>query len=184
MTTDHPTLDELDACRTGEAEPAVRDHVQDCPACRQRLQRLTRLAGALRGELAETAAAPPPLDAAMRNRIRDEAGRIRRRRTVLRVLFHPVAAAAAAGLLLALGLALYLPRHTERSAALRRGDLDRSGAVDILDAYLLARRLERREPVPAAADLDGDGAVDARDVQLLTERAVAVSPDGKEPRHE
>lgn len=67
---------------------------------------------------------------------------------------------AAAGLLLTIGLWI----------ASRPGyaieDIDRSGQVDILDAYGLAFRIQRGERDPRW-DLTGDGVIDARDVETL-----------------
>jgi hypothetical protein len=45
-------------------------------------------------------------------------------------------------------------------------DLDRSGRVDILDAYQLARQL------PNGKDLNGDGRVDQADVDAIAQSAV------------
>jgi hypothetical protein len=54
------------------------------------------------------------------------------------------------------------------------GDVDQNGSVDILDAYALARRLERgRSAEPM--DLDGDGQVDQRDVDWIAHRAVMLN---------
>ena len=60
------------------------------------------------------------------------------------------------------------------------GDLDRSGTLDILDAFALARAIERSDGDPASAsnDFNGDGRVDTRDADWLAQRAVTVRPDG------
>lgn len=57
------------------------------------------------------------------------------------------------------------------------GDLDRNNRIDILDAFALARALDRGEapgPGSASADLSGDGRVDRADVEALARRAVAL----------
>jgi hypothetical protein len=53
-----------------------------------------------------------------------------------------------------------------------REDVTGDGRVDILDAFALARRIERadvRQP-----DLNSDGRVDQRDVEALAARAVRL----------
>ena len=55
------------------------------------------------------------------------------------------------------------------------GDIDRSGRVDIIDAYALALRLKSGEPVEADWDLNGDGKVDDEDVDEIGRRSVAVA---------
>lgn len=58
------------------------------------------------------------------------------------------------------------------------GDIDGSGAVDILDALALARLLDARPPRPTLAladvDINGDGVIDRDDVEALAARVVAL----------
>lgn len=60
------------------------------------------------------------------------------------------------------------------------GDLDHSGTLDILDAFALARVVERSGGDPLSRDIDfnGDGTVDAQDADWLAQRAVTVRRDG------
>ena len=59
------------------------------------------------------------------------------------------------------------------------GDLDHSGAIDILDAFALARQLESGDaPAVTLADMTGDGRVDDLDVEYLASLAVALHSDG------
>jgi hypothetical protein len=51
--------------------------------------------------------------------------------------------------------------------------------VDIVDAYLLARRLKTGTPTGPGGDLTGDGRVDDADVAAIARRAVALAPEGK-----
>lgn len=53
------------------------------------------------------------------------------------------------------------------------GDLDRSGSIDILDAYALARRIERGQATPTH-DLNADGQTDQGDIDWIANRAVAL----------
>ena len=95
-----------------------------------------------------------------------------------------LAAAAAAGILLALGIARpwrYLATdepHRYTRSAMRAADIDGNGTVDILDAFTLARHLETRSPTDPAWDLNGDGLVDRADVDAAAAAAVAI--DGSE----
>jgi hypothetical protein len=52
-------------------------------------------------------------------------------------------------------------------------DIDASGAVDIVDAYLMSRRL-KRGAAPSSWDFDDDGAVTDTDVDVVVSRAVAL----------
>lgn len=54
-------------------------------------------------------------------------------------------------------------------------DLDRSGAVDILDAFTLARDLETGQTLPDAWDFNADGQVDRRDADDLAMRVVRLN---------
>jgi len=56
-------------------------------------------------------------------------------------------------------------------------DIDGNGRVNILDAFTLARRLEREGPLDASLDITGDGRVDEADVDAIASRAVALNGD-------
>lgn len=53
-------------------------------------------------------------------------------------------------------------------------DIDRNGRVDILDAFVLARRVESPGVVDLKLDINGDGIVDARDVDAVAASAVRL----------
>lgn len=53
-----------------------------------------------------------------------------------------------------------------------RADLNGDGAVDIMDAFALARRIEAGESGP---DLNGDGRIDQQDVEVIASRAVSLN---------
>ena len=92
--------------------------------------------------------------------------------------------AAAAGLALVvwLGGVLTLTPVSREMASVPvtavRGDLDRSGGVDILDAFALARQLDSGMP-PAGnvGDFNGDGRIDLADVDAIAMVAVRL-PEG------
>jgi hypothetical protein len=90
---------------------------------------------------------------------------------------HWAAWGGVAALIVAVGGLVWLGEHP-RSAA-RPEDLNGDGAVDMLDAFALARELQREPASHPQLDLNGDGAVDQRDVQDLAARAVRLEPGGR-----
>jgi hypothetical protein len=140
---------ELDAARAGTPSP----HLESCPECREAVEALRGIAARL---------APARIDVPPEVRLRILA-RARPRRRWL-----PFAAAAA----LLLGVAgFWLARPAPAP-----GDIDRSGSVDILDAYTLALRLREGRPLETAWDVTADGKVDAADVDEVARRSVKVRP--------
>ncbi|MBN1846092.1 MAG: hypothetical protein JW810_10445 [Sedimentisphaerales bacterium] len=55
-----------------------------------------------------------------------------------------------------------------------REDIDRSGRVDILDAFLLARHIDKRLALSPQWDVTGDGQVNQNDVIAVAQAAVHV----------
>jgi hypothetical protein len=111
------------------------------------------------------------------------AGFLRRRRFWVAARSVGATAAAAAAIVLAVVAvrerrhALPAPVATTRGAA-GVGDIDGSGRVDILDAFLLARRVRDGAATPAD-DVTGDGVVDQSDVDRVAGMAVSVGDGGK-----
>jgi len=58
---------------------------------------------------------------------------------------------------------------------IRPADIDRNGAVNILDAFTLARHIEAKRPVDQRWDLNGDGLIDRRDVDAIALAAVRLN---------
>ena len=89
-------------------------------------------------------------------------------RKLARPRFRPVRYAAAAVLLIAILLAIFVaPRGGVP------GDVDGSGEVDIVDAYLLAVRVREGRGEPRF-DVSGDGKVDDEDVDRIARRSVSL----------
>jgi hypothetical protein len=143
----HLDLLGLDAVRAGDATPEQRAHAEQCAEFRATVDGFRAIAARL-------TPAPVEVPADVRRRI------LAPRRT-----WRPVAAAAAA-LLVGAGAWFAL-----RPSA--PGDIDRSGRIDIVDAYALAVRI-RSGQLDAAYDLNGDGKVDDRDVEEIARRSVAI----------
>jgi hypothetical protein len=84
---------------------------------------------------------------------------------------------AAAAALLALTVWLGRPArigHELGRPGMVRGDCDANGRVDILDAFVLARRLERDTTPPGEFDFNSDGRVDRGDVDVVAGWAVRL----------
>lgn len=85
--------------------------------------------------------------------------------------------AAAAVLAIAIGVGL-LQRQTPSTVAppilARAEDVDQNGRVDVLDAYLLARRVELAQKLKQEWDFNHDGKVDRGDANLVAQSAVRL----------
>ena len=141
------------------------------------IERLEAELGArLRRELQPPAAEPPArVDAAVAGMIRLRAAKVRRALAGRRRRLWPAWAAAAALLLAGGGWGLSALRRT----AGKPGDVDGSGTVDIVDAYLLSRRLGPAGRAEESWDLNRDGRLDRADVDAVARLAVAVGPEGR-----
>ena len=58
-------------------------------------------------------------------------------------------------------------------------DLNRDGEVNIVDAYLLAQRIQRNERLSEQWDFNADGAIDQADVAALSRQAVSLDVGGQ-----
>ena len=96
--------------------------------------------------------------------------RFARRRRMARALRWGLAGAAAAAVLL-VAVTIW---PGMRSLPAGREDIDGNGQVNILDAFALARHIEKPEAVEAQWDLTGDGVVDGRDVDTVALAAVSL----------
>lgn len=112
---------------------------------------------------------PDDVDARLRAAARRPRGRL--------LGLRRAAVAAAAALVLGLGLWAVGGRgpNSGAPAVAEAGDLDGDGRIDIVDAYLLDRRLDA---APAAGDVDGDGRVDRADLRRLLEEVVSLGRKG------
>ncbi len=118
---------------------------------------------------------PPELDEAVVDLARRRLAGRRRSRMVLRLARVGAAAAAA----IALAVWVVLPEEREvgppaREAVAVREDIDRNGAVDILDAFTLARHIEAAGDLRDDWDINGDGHVDRADVNAIAMTAVRL----------
>lgn len=149
----HLDLLAIDAVRAGEGSAEERDHAARCAECRATLDGFRNLSKAL---------TPAPLDVPASVK-RDLLALTRPRRS-----WRPLAAAAA----VLMGVGVFWIAMSLRPAV--PGDVDRSGRVDIVDAYALAVRLRSGQKLELAYDVNGDGKVDERDVEEIARRSVAI----------
>jgi hypothetical protein len=133
------------------------------------------------GRLHRAPAVPPAVDAAVRRQARSYFAGQRRVRLWTR---WGGAAAAAAVLAIGLRVAVFdrsqsadLKQAATKQATTRQqalaGDVDGSGAVDILDAFSVARGVKAGRTLPEW-DANHDGVVDQKDVDLIAGMAVAA----------
>jgi hypothetical protein len=155
------------------------------------------VAGDLRALYRSEVAPPAGMDEAVLSLARERAAVAGRGRRVRRLL--PWGMVAAAGLALGAFIGIWRAASGGPAAALT-GDVNADGRVDILDALVLARRIQPSggpaapaargaagEPRVAAAppaqrphrrdwDLNHDGAINEADVALIARQAVRLTP--------
>ena len=136
----HLDLLGLDAVRAGDATPEQLAHAEQCAECRATIDGFRTIAARL---------TPARIDVP---------AEVTRKILAPRRSWRPVAAAAAAILLAAVGVWIAV----------------RPRKPDIVDAYSVALRLKNGQSVESTWDLNGDGRVDARDVDEIARRSVAI----------
>ena len=126
---------------------------------------------------------PAALDRAILRQARQSFAR--RRRWWLAARWVGAAVASAAAIALAFGTFIR-PGKTSSPLAIQPrpqiaqlADIDRDGRIDMLDAYLVGRKIARHEPLDPAWDINGDGVVDQKDVDLIAHLAVQVTLEGR-----
>lgn len=114
---------------------------------------------------------PAEVDRAVLSSARARAAGRNRRRLIMRWAAGAAAVAAMAALVLK-----YLPMTNppRQPVAQIAEDVNGDGRVDILDAYLLARRVEGRQQIEPRWDVNHDGTVDRQDVDAIAFAAVSL----------
>ncbi len=136
-----------------------------------------RLPDSLKRDLDSVYGAAPSVSRQMDESILSDArvGLSRRMRFRRVIQVSAGAAASAAAIFLAVHLVkVTAPTPTSPLAQNVPGDIDHNGKVDILDAYVLARRIEAHRETPKDADFNHDGKTDAADVEAIASAAVRL----------
>ncbi len=139
-TTHHPSLLDLELCRTGEASAEIAAHVRGCADCQATIQKLAELPEKLFVPTAPTGGFDPAREAAMFAFIRQRAAELRaQRRWRL-----PPGLKIAAGIIVAGTLAtlayVSLPKDSVLPHGMTGDDLNHDGQINILDALALAQQ--------------------------------------------
>jgi hypothetical protein len=133
----------------------------------------------LKAGLAEIFGSAPAMARSMDDRIlsaaREQSIRRNRMRWTIRYAIGSVAAAAAVVL-----IAIKMNRHDQpiinnpAPAIATAEDFNRDGSVDMIDAFLMARKVAGQEWLAKEWDFNHDGAVDAKDVDVVAFAAVKI----------
>ena len=135
----------------------------------QNLRASERLKRALAGLQKERIRVPPQVDEAILSAARKYLQKPPAHRRVWQPLM-PWAALAASFVLLAWLVRLFY--GASPVGTLTREDINHDGRVDILDAFALARQIERGDK--GLRDVNGDGVVDQRDAEEIARHAVKL----------
>jgi hypothetical protein len=98
----------------------------------------------------------------------------RRLRLIVRWGGLAVAAAAVVALVLRTPTIPDAEKQVRPAVAVKAHDVNRDGAVNIVDAYLLARTVEAGGVAQTQWDFDGDGAVDLKDADAIANDVVSL----------
>jgi hypothetical protein len=126
-------------------------------------------------------AVPPAVDAAI---LQDARGGFSRRRRFHLAVRWVGATAAAAAAVIVVAVVLHHGQPATHVAVNAgpavAGDVDGNGRVDMLDAFVLARKVDANATGNARGeDFNGDGVVDRRDVDAVAAMAVRLPGGGR-----
>jgi len=133
----------------------------------------------LKAELSDLFGSAPAMGREVDDRIlgavHDQAIARHRRRWVIRYALGSVAAAAAV-LLIAIKISHrdQPAVHDPAAAVATAEDVNKDGKLDILDAYLMARKVANKESLGSEWDFNYDGIVDTKDVDVVAFGAVKL----------
>jgi hypothetical protein len=113
----------------------------------------------------------PALDARILSRAKADYARRTRFRPALRWISAITAVAAAVAIAFIVQATLLHP-----AVHLAKGDINGNGRIDMLDAYVLAKRVASGGKLDPAWDVNGDGMVDQKDVDWIASAAVSIEP--------
>jgi hypothetical protein len=129
----------------------------------------------LAGIFGATPAIPAALDQQILAAAREHSIRRNRMRWAIRYAIGSVAAAAAVVL-----IAIKTTRHDQpvvqnsAPAVASAEDFNRDGKLDMLDAFLMARKVAANEALEKEWDFNRDGTIDSKDVDVVAFSAVKI----------
>jgi hypothetical protein len=133
----------------------------------------------LKAGLSELFAAAPAMGREVDDRIlgaiRNQAAARHRMRWVIRYAIGSLAAAAAVLVIAIKTSHRDQPDVPAPAAAVANAqDVNKDGKLDILDAYLMARKVEKKESLGSELDFNHDGVIDGKDVDVVAFGAVKL----------
>lgn len=143
-----------------------------------------RLREAIAGVLGVDVAVPSEVDEAILTAAKRSF--VRRRRAWMVMGRLSVGVATAALVTIAVRMFVVAPSSHPPTAMVQPAklyqlaDVNHDGRVDILDAYFVARKIARKEPLDPAWDINGDGVVDQKDVDLIATLAVSADRETRQ----
>jgi hypothetical protein len=180
--SEHPTELDLDLLRSGEAGAEIAHHVAGCARCQSELARIGQAAAALAMPVAPIEV-PASRDRAILTLAQQRAAAVaaqlerQRRPRWLRPLYvaAPLAAAASVMLFVTLARSPALAPSAAPPQIAASSDINGDGAVDIVDALLLARLIKLgQQALDPSWDQNRDGRVDQADIDRIAQGAVAL----------
>jgi len=178
-------LAELDAGRTGEEPDASEFSEEDL----QGIKYLDQISKFISNAKPEPGEIPESVDNVVLGHIKEKSREIRREQKVV-WLFprHKWAAAAVMGVLVCVvsfNLVFKMNKSADNSSKdntismLAEGskgvkDIDGNGRVNIIDAYIMDRRLMTGAAMSKKLDLNGDGRIDNKDINTIVKTAVSL----------
>lgn len=136
----------------------------------ENLQAPEKLAEALRAFQKQRVFVPPQVDEKILAAAHEHFQQQQKRK----IISLPRWAALAASVALICGMIYFAQTRNQNYAA---EDINRDGAVDILDAFVLARKIEAGET--RDADFNRDGTVDSQDISVIASEVVQLEKGGR-----
>lgn len=143
------------------------------------LQAPEKLVEALNHLQKERIFVPPPLDHAVLRGAREHLRRLERPQSGWKPWLSWAAMAACLALGAWLGQRFMNPTP---GGSFDRADINSDGRVDILDAFVLAGKIQTGGTLDPRWDINGDGRVDRADVNAIAVRAVSLAQGGPEQK--
>jgi hypothetical protein len=117
---------------------------------------------------------PAERDRVILSGARAQMAKRRRLRLVMRLGGAAAAVAAVVALVLRTPEIPDAERQVRPAVAVKPRDVNRDNVVDIVDAYLLARKIEKGDVAQTQWDFDGNGAVDRKDADAIANEVVSL----------